>query len=111
MKSRILAMAGAIFLATSGFSWAQVQEPGYGYHAMGWGGWGMIFGPLMMIAVIAGIVAAIVLTVRWLGGGSPSAPMATQSVGRAALDILRERFAKGEIDKAEFEERRRVLED
>lgn len=29
--------------------------------------------------------------------------------GRAAFDILEERFARGEIDKAEFEEKRKLL--
>ena len=29
--------------------------------------------------------------------------------GRAALDILDERFAKGEMEKAEFEEKRKLL--
>ena len=34
----------------------------------------------------------------------------TRPAGKA-LDILRERFARGEIDQAEFDERRRVLEE
>ncbi len=65
----------------------------------------MIFGPLMMILFIALIVVVVVLAVRWLGGTGQAAP-----AGRTPLDILKERFARGEIDKAEFEERRALLE-
>ena len=31
------------------------------------------------------------------------------SASEAALDLLEERFARGEIDKAEFEEKRKLL--
>jgi putative membrane protein len=82
----------------------------YGDHpymgAWGWGG--MIFGPIMMIVFIAVAVVVVVLLVRWLGrpghGGALYSPP-----GKTPLDILKERFAKGEIDREEFEERRRVL--
>ena len=72
----------------------------------------MFFGPFMMIMFIAVVVVVIVLIVRWLGGsgyggvGSPHAPS-----GKTPLEILKERFARGEIDKEEFEERRRVLDE
>jgi putative membrane protein len=70
----------------------------------------MFFGPLMMILFIAAIVVVVVLLVRWLGGaGHGAAPHSPP--GRTPLDILKERFARGEIDKDEFEERRRTLGD
>jgi len=75
------------------------------------GGWyGFFFGPIMMIVFIAVAVVVVVLLVRWLGGsGHGSAPHA--AAGKTPLDILKERFARGEIDKDEFEERRQLLID
>jgi putative membrane protein len=48
--------------------------------------------------------------VRWLAGPSQGT-LQQGPPARTPLDVLRERFARGEIDKDEFEERRRVLGD
>jgi putative membrane protein len=67
----------------------------------------MIIGPIMMIVFIALIVGAVVLVVRWTGlGGS-----ALTGGANKARNILDERFARGEIDKDDYEERKRVLSD
>lgn len=86
----------------------QPQGPGYGPHMWngGWHGW--FFGPIMMIVFIAVAVIVVVLLVRWLGGPGHVGAV-HHPPGKTPLDILKERFARGEIDKEEFEERRRVL--
>ncbi len=73
-------------------------------HPMTWWSWGMFFGPVLMIAAIAAIVAVVVFIIRGSGGGSAAATPA-----KTPLDILNERFARGEIEKEEFEEKRRLL--
>jgi len=78
----------------------------------GGGGYGMIFGPLFMILVLAVVIAVAVLLVRGLAGpGHPTQPSHPAPPPRTPLDILRERYARGEIDTQEFEERRRILGD
>ena len=67
----------------------------------------MVFGPLMMIVFIGPIVIVVVLLIRWLSG-APIGPAAAKT-GNAPIDILKERFARGEIDQKDFEERKKLL--
>lgn len=77
------------------------------YHwGMPW--YGMAFGPIMMIAVLAAIVAVVVLLVRWLGAKGTLLP-SNRAREKTPLDILKERYARGEIEKQEFEEKKRTL--
>lgn len=72
--------------------------------SMGWGGGGMWFGPLWMIIWVAVLVAVIVVLVRGLGGAG------IDMRSRGARDILDERYARGEIDREEYEKRKRDIE-
>ena len=87
---------------------AQYGQGYYGGHMWDGGLHGWILGPLMMQFWLVVIVGAVILLVRWLG--APGHGSAQRSAPLPdAIDILRERFARGEIDKAEFEERRALL--
>lgn len=68
----------------------------YGWHGFGMGLWGLLLW-LLLILVLALVLKAI-LPGR---GGKPD---------QSALDILKERYARGEIDDAEFSKKRQMLE-
>jgi putative membrane protein len=79
----------------------------------GYGRWGMGFGLLFMILFWALIILGIVALVRWLVRESQAG---RQQDGRALprdktpLEIVQERYARGEIDRAEFEQKRQDLQ-
>jgi len=85
-------------------AWAQERydEWHWGMHPMVWGVWGV--GMMLIMLLFWGLViAGIVLGIRWLvGQGRSSRP-------DPALDILRQRYARGEIGKEEFEAKKREL--
>ena len=71
-------------------------------NTMGWG----YGGPFMILVWIAIIVAIVLAAKSIFGDSSRSGPSAKKS----ALDMLKERYARGEIDKEEFERKKRDLE-
>lgn len=71
-------------------------------HWYGGNGWWMGWSWVLWVLVLLALGWIIFLSLRQAGkGGQP-----TRS---SALDILNERYAKGEIDKQEYEERKRTL--
>ncbi len=104
--------AGVVALLESAVApaWGYGSGYRYGPGMMYGGGWaGGIFGWLVMFLAIVLVVVVVIGALRWLFG-SRHRPVAAPPVPHpTALDILGERFARGEIDKAEFEEKRRLL--
>jgi putative membrane protein len=84
-----------------------------GYHMFsgGWGWAGMIFGPLMMVVMFGIVIAIVVLIIRWIGSGTQSGLTGGNHAENSALDTLKDRFARGEIDADEYRERCRVLKE
>ncbi len=70
------------------------------------GGWAPGFGFVFMILFWGLIILGIVAIAKWLFASLSGAGMPKE---RAALDILKERYARGEIDQEEFEQKRRDL--
>jgi len=66
-------------------------------------GWWLGFGGIIMILFWVGLVALIVWVVMKLGKGGET------SSKKDALDIAKERYAKGEIPKEEFEQIKKDL--
>lgn len=76
----------------------------WGYDGFGYGGGAMGIGMLLFWGLI--IVLVVALARGWGRRSEDDGPRPRE---KTALDILSERYARGEIDKGEYEEKRRDL--
>ncbi|TDY02831.1 SHOCT domain-containing protein [Thiohalophilus thiocyanatoxydans] len=71
-------------------------------------GWGGGFGWIVMILFWLLILAGLIAIVKWLiGGPETNVPLPPSKTAR---QILEERYARGEIDREEFEQKKRDIE-
>jgi putative membrane protein len=99
-------------LLTASVSYAQgpgMTGWGYGPGMMGWGygmGW---FGTILMAVFWIAILVGLVFLIRWVVVSTK--PEAREAKPEdSAMEILKKRYARGEIDKQEFEEKKKALE-
>lgn len=71
----------------------------FGDGMWGWSGFGVVW----MVVFGTGFVFLVIWGIRQISGGTRS------GTNRRAIEILEERLARGEIDRDEFEERKRAL--
>ena len=73
----------------------------------GWGtGW---FGMIFMIIFWGLIIFGLVALIRWLIQNTSSKGHSGIGTGSKAMDILKERFAKGEISRNDFDSMKKKL--
>lgn len=113
MKSKkyfLWAMAALLYQALEGKAFARWE--GHGGWGMGqdmMGEWGMGWlGLIFMIVFGVLVIVGLVILIKWLIKTTKGEGEISRG-GSRALDILNERYAKGEIDKDEFERIKRDL--
>jgi len=99
-----LTIGGLSMLMLASPSWAQTGPAPAPMHDWMWHGWWPL-GGLIWLAFLGLAIVGLVTMVRWLFGDKVRERRSPSS----ALAILEERYARGEINREEYEQRRRDL--
>ncbi len=84
--------------------------PGWGWNMMGgWGGWGGWMGGPLMILIWVLVILAVVYGVRSLIRSGRDDRPASAPPRRSALELLEERYARGELEREQYLAMRRDL--
>ena len=111
-RSLFIWTLAALFSLPLLFGEAGAQYRGDDWHGrmMDHWGWGMgWFGGIFMLAFWVLIIIGMVFLIKWLVQSTRGGPPHPRTESSRAIEILKERYARGEIDKQEFEEKKRDL--
>jgi putative membrane protein len=85
--------------------WQQYPDQGWGWH--GEWMWWMPFHGILWLIIVVGVVIGVIALIRfmWRAGNRPRA----ERGGSSARDLLDLRYAKGEIGRDEYFEKKKDL--
>ena len=105
----ILLISSMILLLTTTYGYTQMGQGGMMGPGMMNGGYGMGWGwSIIMMAFWIAVIVGIISLIRWV--------VVSTNKGRetraedSAIEILKRRYASGEINKDEYEEKKKDLE-
>lgn len=78
-------------------------------HGFGWGWGGMIFGGVLMLLFWVLLIVLIVWAIRAMVRSSGRAAGPPAAGEKTPLDILKERYARGEINREQYDAMRQDL--
>lgn len=108
MRGSLNLLTGMILVSATDPVFSQQRDPYIHGHMWDSGGW--FLGPIFMLLLLAVIIAIVFFLLKQAGvsiHGMHKAPPHHQDT---PLEVLKIRYAKGEIDHEEFELRRKTLE-
>jgi putative membrane protein len=106
---KIFIITAFVFFSLTPLAYSHKNGEGYGMGPwmMNWGhgiGW---FFPIIMIIFWIAVIAGIIFLIRWAVISANKDRGSTSE--NSALDILKKRYARGEINKEEFEQKKKDL--
>lgn len=103
MGKRLSGCSSSAHLSSQGTGFMPMMGSGFGNMMGGWGGFGTL-GWLSMLIFWAFLILGVIALIRYIGGSGKRSDK-----DKSPLDILKERYARGEVGKKEFEEMKKDL--
>lgn len=104
MKRRMMSGLVVVFSSVTAYAHGPGEGPGAGMMGPGMMGWGYGMGwfwTVFMLAFWVAVIVGIFFLIRWLIVSTRTREQG--GFGESAIEILKKRYARGEITKAEFE--------